>query len=67
MAAVGGPAMNVSSAFAEDDLRAQILQIPGVGKGQPTDADFQKVGALTLVDAASADEETQRIEREDGA
>ncbi|WP_292238330.1 sugar ABC transporter substrate-binding protein, partial [Mesorhizobium sp.] len=31
-----------------DDLRAKILQIPGVGKGQPTDADFQKVGELCL-------------------
>ena len=28
---------------AEDYLRAQILQIPGVGKGSPTDADWQKV------------------------
>jgi multiple sugar transport system substrate-binding protein len=35
-------------ASAQDDLRAQILQIPGVGKGQPTDADFQKVGELCL-------------------
>jgi multiple sugar transport system substrate-binding protein len=29
-------------------LRAQLLQIPGVGKGSPTDADWQKVGELTL-------------------
>ena len=29
-------------------LRTQILQIPGVGKGQPTDADWQKVGELCL-------------------
>ena len=29
-------------------LRAQILQIPGVGKGSPTDADWQKVGELCL-------------------
>ncbi|TIT79659.1 MAG: extracellular solute-binding protein, partial [Mesorhizobium sp.] len=36
------------SAAAADDLRAKILQIPGVGKGQPTDADFQKVGELCL-------------------
>jgi multiple sugar transport system substrate-binding protein len=35
-------------ASAQDNLRAQILQIPGVGKGQPTDADFQKVGELCL-------------------
>ena len=32
----------------EQDLRKQILQIPGVGKGQPTDADWQKVGELCL-------------------
>ncbi|MCA3555856.1 sugar ABC transporter substrate-binding protein [Aestuariivirga sp.] len=48
MAAVGGPALNVSTAFAQDDLRAAILRIPGVGKGQPTDADWQKVGEMTL-------------------
>ncbi|MDX8441966.1 ABC transporter substrate-binding protein [Mesorhizobium australafricanum] len=35
-------------AVADDDLRKKILQIPGVGKGQPTDADFQKVGELCL-------------------
>ncbi|MDI6835503.1 MAG: sugar ABC transporter substrate-binding protein, partial [Rhizobiaceae bacterium] len=35
-------------AFAADDLRAQLLQIPGVGKGSPTDADWQKVGELCL-------------------
>ena len=35
-------------ALAQDDLRAQILQIPGVGKGSPTDADWQKVGELCL-------------------
>ena len=32
----------------EKSLRAQILAIPGVGKGSPTDADWQKVGELTL-------------------
>ncbi len=31
-------------AMAQTDLRKQILQIPGVGKGSPTDADWQKVG-----------------------
>ena len=35
-------------ARAQDNLRAQILKIPGVGAGSPTDADYQKVGALTL-------------------
>ena len=32
----------------EAALRAELLQIPGVGKGSPTDADWQKVGELTL-------------------
>ncbi|TPK74614.1 sugar ABC transporter substrate-binding protein [Mesorhizobium sp. B2-4-15] len=40
-------------ASAASELRAKILQIPGVGKGQPTDADFQKVGELCL-DATKA-------------
>lgn len=35
-------------ALAQDSVRAQILQIPGVGKGSPTDADWQKVGELCL-------------------
>ncbi|MET2827228.1 sugar ABC transporter substrate-binding protein [Mesorhizobium shangrilense] len=40
-------------ASAASELRTKILQIPGVGKGQPTDADFQKVGELCL-DATKA-------------
>ena len=28
------------SALAQDNLRAEISQIPGVGKGAPTDADW---------------------------
>jgi len=35
-------------AFAQSDLRAEILKIPGVGVGSPTDADWQQVGALCL-------------------
>ena len=35
-------------ARAQDDLRAEILKIPGVGAGSPTDADWQKVGEMTL-------------------
>ncbi len=37
-------------AFAQDEaaLRAEILKIPGVGMGSPTDADWQKVGEMTL-------------------
>ncbi len=38
----------LSSAFAQDDLRAAILKIPGVGAGSPTDADWQKVGEMCL-------------------
>jgi multiple sugar transport system substrate-binding protein len=48
MAAVGAPSFNVRTAFAQDDLRAAILKIPGVGAGQPTDADWQKVGEMCL-------------------
>lgn len=48
MAAAGG--MRARSAFADGhvELRQKILQIPGVGQGSPTDADWQKVGKLTL-------------------
>jgi multiple sugar transport system substrate-binding protein len=35
-------------AFAQANLRAEITKIPGVGKGAPTDADWQKVGELCL-------------------
>jgi multiple sugar transport system substrate-binding protein len=41
-----GPAVHKAS--AQDNLRAQILQIPGVNKGSPTDADWQKVGEMCL-------------------
>ena len=37
-----------SGAFAQGSLRADILKIPGVGMGSPTDADWQKVGELCL-------------------
>jgi multiple sugar transport system substrate-binding protein len=35
-------------ARADEALRKQILKIPGVGQGSPTDADWQKVGELCL-------------------
>jgi multiple sugar transport system substrate-binding protein len=38
----------VGRAFAQDNVRAEILAIPGVGAGQPTDADWQRVGELCL-------------------
>jgi multiple sugar transport system substrate-binding protein len=37
-----------SSAQAQESVRTKILQIPGVGKGSPTDTDWQKVGELCL-------------------
>ncbi|MCW1917613.1 extracellular solute-binding protein [Rhodobacter sp. KR11] len=43
-----GGALKPRAALAQDDLRAQILAIPGVGAGSPTDADWQKVGELCL-------------------
>ena len=51
-AAMGGAValtgMGSKPAAAQDNLRAQILAIPGVGAGSPTDADWQKVGELCL-------------------
>ena len=44
----GGVATTPALADATSDLRAAILKIPGVGKGQPTDADWQKVGEMCL-------------------
>jgi multiple sugar transport system substrate-binding protein len=41
-------ALAAPSRSVAQDLRTEILQIPGVGKGSPTDADWQKVGELTL-------------------
>lgn len=47
-AALGGIGLMPRAAFAQDDVRAAILAIPGVGKGSPTDADWQKVGEMCL-------------------
>jgi multiple sugar transport system substrate-binding protein len=50
-ALAAGTALGTSfagKAFAQDNLRAEILKVPGVGRGSPTDADWQKVGELTL-------------------
>jgi len=48
MCATGVIGKSYSRALAQDDIRAQILKIPGVGAGQPTDSDIQKVGELCL-------------------
>jgi len=45
---MGALAVGVLPVAAQDDVRAQILQIPGVGMGSPSDADWQAVGELTL-------------------
>ena len=37
-----------STAAAQSNVREEILKIPGVGVGSPTDSDWQKIGALCL-------------------
>ncbi len=53
--AAGAAALAASSSvltstpsYAEDSVVSQIMKIPGAGNGSPTDADWQKVGALCL-------------------
>ncbi|MDH3967552.1 MAG: extracellular solute-binding protein [Rhodospirillales bacterium] len=46
--AAGGLGSFAGPAFAQGNVRTNILRIPGVGVGSPTDADWQKVGALCL-------------------
>ena len=50
LAALGGLGLGAGArpALAQDNLRAEILKIPGVGAGSPTDADWQKVGEMCL-------------------
>jgi multiple sugar transport system substrate-binding protein len=47
MYATGLVGKSYQRARAQDDIRAQILQIPGAG-GSPTEQDMQRVGELTL-------------------
>ena len=44
----GGLGAMTRMARAQSNLRAEILKIPGVGAGSPTDADWQKVGEMCL-------------------
>ncbi len=37
-----------ATAHAQTEFRKDLLKVPGVGKGSPTDADWQKVGAMCL-------------------
>jgi multiple sugar transport system substrate-binding protein len=46
MAAVGGFAGNALA--QEGNVRAEVLKIPGIGMGRPTEADHIKVGELCL-------------------
>ena len=47
MSGAGG-LLKPARSFAQSDVRAEILGIPGVGRGSPTDADWQRVGELCL-------------------
>lgn len=59
VAAAGGLGLglNIGPANAATDLRAALLKIPGVGTGSPSDADYQKVGEMTLGPTKSVVEE----------
>ena len=48
LAALSGAGLMPRAAFAQENLRAEILAIPGVGAGSPTDADWQRVGEMCL-------------------
>jgi len=43
-----GTSVRPAWAASHDQLRAEILKIPGVGMGSPTDTDWQKVGEMCL-------------------
>lgn len=47
-AALSGTTAGRAMAAAHGNVRAEILKIPGVGMGSPTDSDWQKVGELCL-------------------
>ena len=49
-AALGAAAMLPGTSLADghSNLRADILKIPGVGTGTPTDTDYQKVGEMCM-------------------
>ena len=50
MTAAGAAAMmpKLATADGHSNVRAEILKIPGVGAGSPTDSDWQKVGEMCL-------------------
>jgi len=48
MYAFGISGKSYQRAFAQDNVRTEILKIPGAGTHQPTEADMNKVGELCL-------------------
>ncbi len=48
LASGGALTLTGGRARAQGNLRAEILQIPGVNMGSPTDADWQRVGEMCL-------------------
>ncbi len=48
LSATGIVGKRYERALAQDDVRTQILKIPGAGTHQPTESDMQKVGELCL-------------------
>jgi multiple sugar transport system substrate-binding protein len=48
LAGTGGLGALAPMARAQDNLRAELLKIPGIGVGSPTDADWQKIGEMCL-------------------
>jgi multiple sugar transport system substrate-binding protein len=48
LSAMAAVPMTARMASAQDNVRAEILKIPGVGMGSPTDADWLKVGEMCL-------------------
>ena len=46
--AASSSVLSSTPSFAEDSIVSEIMKIPGAGNGSPTDADWQKVGALCL-------------------
>jgi multiple sugar transport system substrate-binding protein len=48
VAAVSSALPKAASAGGHGNIRAEILKIPGVGMGSPTDSDWQKVGEMVL-------------------
>ena len=62
LAAASSSVLTSTPSYAEDSIVSQIMKIPGAGNGSPTDADWQKVGAL-VPRADQGQREAWRIRR----